>query len=122
MHTPDRYCCFPPSDLYSAVGSTPYNLKSFCNYSKRFVKDVLVVCRSTTDHVEMAFNNENFEPDKESEEGSSPTQHRIYLAKTTKTDKNDNSWLMDVRNERDWNRLIDPEAIIQFNVEVLVTV
>ena len=111
MHIPESHCCFS-SDLYSAVGSTPYNLKSFCNYSKRFVKDVLVVSNSTAVHVEMAFNNENFEPDKESEEGSPPTPRRIYLTKTTKTDKNDNSWLMDVRNERDWNQLTDPEAIV----------
>ena len=68
------------------------------------------IVSSTTAHVEMAFNNGNFEPDQESEEGSPPTRHRIYLAKTTKNDKNDNSWLMDIRNERDWNQLIDPEA------------
>ena len=68
----------------------------------------------------MAFNRENYtdtdEPAKEGNEWSPPPQRRIYQSSMNsktrdRNDKNDNSWLIDIRNERDWNQFIDSKAI-----------
>ena len=68
----------------------------------------------------MALNLENYSdrdhPDKQNDEWSPPPQRRIYQSSMSssktrdRNDKNDTSWLIDIRTEKDWNQFIDSKA------------
>ena len=75
----------------------------------------------------MIFNEDHFsdkdELDGESEEGYPSSKNRICQSSMNsksrdRNDKNDTPWLMDIRNEKDWNSLIDSKAISYRNLKV----
>ena len=54
--------------------------------------------------------------DKERDEGSASQQQRYTYQPTLssksrdRNDKNDNSWLVDIRNEKDWNKFLNSKV------------